>query len=143
MRQVSGKAVHMIDEHSIASSPAGKPGPHTIDVVIIFVLGILLRLPFLPTTGDDAYITFRYARNLISGLGYVFNPGEHVLGTTTPLYTLYLALAGRLGLDFILVGKLTNIVADTAAVVILFLVVSRYEPDRGLGAGHFAFILTL
>jgi hypothetical protein len=115
----------MMNEHLIAPTSADRTYPYTIDLVIICLLGVLLRLPFLPTTGDDAYITFRYARNLISGLGYVFNAGEHVLGTTTPLYTLYLALIGKLGLDFILVGKLTNIVADTAAVVLLFLVVYR------------------
>jgi hypothetical protein len=79
----------------------------------------------MPATGDDAFITFRYVRNLISGQGFVFNLGEHILGTTTPFYTLYLALIGKLGLDFILVGKLTNIVADTAAVLLLFIVVYR------------------
>jgi hypothetical protein len=41
---------------------------------------------------DDAYITYRYARNLAEGRGFVYNPGEPVLGTTTPLYTLVLAL---------------------------------------------------
>jgi hypothetical protein len=40
---------------------------------------------------DDAYITYRYARNLASGSGFVYNEGESVLGTTTPLYTLLLA----------------------------------------------------
>ncbi len=116
----------MMNEHPITTpTSASQPALYKIDVVILLLLGVLLRLPFLPTTGDDAYITFRYVRNLISGLGYVFNAGEQVLGTTTPFYTLYLALMGKLGLDFILVGKLTNIVADSAAVVLLFLVVSR------------------
>jgi hypothetical protein len=45
---------------------------------------------------DDAYVTFRYARNLAKGLGLVFNPGEHVLGTTTPLFTFLLAAGARL-----------------------------------------------
>ena len=39
---------------------------------------------------DDAFITYRYARNIASGQGFVFNPGERLLGTTTPLYTLSL-----------------------------------------------------
>jgi hypothetical protein len=104
---------------------ASKSNPTTLDYVVIFIFGILLRLPFLPTTGDDAFITFRYVRNLISGHGYVFNLGEQVLGTTTPFYTIYLAIVGKLGLDFILVGKLTNIVADTASVVLLFIVIFR------------------
>jgi len=47
------------------------------------------------TTLEDAYITFRYARNLARGLGFVYNPGERVLGTTTPLLTLMLAALGR------------------------------------------------
>lgn len=41
---------------------------------------------------EDAFITFRYAANLVRGDGFVFNPGERVLGTTTPLQTLLLAL---------------------------------------------------
>lgn len=48
--------------------------------------------------GDDAYITFRYARNLAEGNGLVYNPGEPVLGTSTPLFTLLLAAGHRLGL---------------------------------------------
>jgi len=61
------------------------------------IAGLALIARFIPTprTIDDAFITFRYARNLLAGLGFVFNPGERVLGTTTPLYTLLLAaLAG-------------------------------------------------
>ncbi len=48
---------------------------------------------------EDAYITYRYAQNLAAGNGFVFNPGERVLGTSTPLYALVLGLAGLLGLD--------------------------------------------
>lgn len=32
---------------------------------------------------DDAFITFRSARNILAGNGFVYNPGEQVLGTTT------------------------------------------------------------
>jgi hypothetical protein len=47
-----------------------------------------------PRTVDDAFITFRYARNLLAGNGMVYNPGEWILGTTTPLYTLLLSAFG-------------------------------------------------
>jgi hypothetical protein len=40
---------------------------------------------------DDAYITFRYGQNLARGLGLVFNPGEHVLGTTAPGHAFLVA----------------------------------------------------
>src|SRR3989337_1683613 len=57
----------------MAQHPATSPGPRTI---------------------DDAYITFRYAQNLIAGEGLVYNPGEAVLGTTTPVYAVLLAGLG-------------------------------------------------
>lgn len=41
---------------------------------------------------DDAFITFRYARNLAEGLGPVFNPGEFVEGYTNFLWVLVTAL---------------------------------------------------
>jgi hypothetical protein len=40
---------------------------------------------------DDAYITFRYARNLAGGAGLVYNAGERVLGTSAPLFAILLA----------------------------------------------------
>ncbi len=45
---------------------------------------------------DDPFITYRYAENLRNGSGFVYNPGEHVQSTTTPLFTLLLA-----GLSFV------------------------------------------
>ena len=40
---------------------------------------------------DDAFISFRYARNLLEGHGLVFNPGEYVEGYSNFLWTLELA----------------------------------------------------
>jgi hypothetical protein len=40
---------------------------------------------------DDAYISFRYVRNLVEGRGLVFNPGERVEGYTNFLWVLELA----------------------------------------------------
>jgi hypothetical protein len=45
---------------------------------------------------DDAYITFRYARNLAEGAGLVYNVGERVLGTSAPLFAVLLAGLNRL-----------------------------------------------
>lgn len=45
---------------------------------------------------DDAFIFYTYAKNLISGNGYVFNTGEYVNGTTSSLYTLVVAILGFL-----------------------------------------------
>ncbi len=60
------------------------------------LLAFALRLLPGPRIIDDAYITFRYAQNLARGAGLVYNPGEMVLGTTTPLYAALLAGLSRL-----------------------------------------------
>ena len=47
---------------------------------------------------DDAFISFRYARNLAEGAGLVFNAGERVEGYTSFLWTCLSAGAIRAGL---------------------------------------------
>ena len=48
---------------------------------------------------DDAFISFRYARNLLEGHGLVFNPGERVEGYTNFLWVMELAaIWGALGI---------------------------------------------
>ena len=61
-----------------------------------FFLGILMVLEFVK---DDAYISFRYAHNLIHGHGLTFNPGERVEGYTNFLWTVLMAPFEALGLD--------------------------------------------
>ena len=61
-------------------------------------LGTLaLALLWHAPTIDDAYISFRYARNLVEHGELVFNPGEKVEGTTNLLWTLACAPAVLLG----------------------------------------------
>lgn len=91
-------------------------------VSLIALTGFYLRLAHPPRILDDAYITFRYARNLAQGEGFVYNPGERVLGTTTPLYTLFLAAGakafGSQALPSIAVTL--NALGDVANILLLF-----------------------
>jgi len=48
---------------------------------------------------DDAFISFRYARNLVDGLGLVWNPAERVEGYTNFSWVLLMAAGMRLGLE--------------------------------------------
>ena len=57
-----------------------------------YVLLLLTTFSVFAQTVDDPFITLRYARNLLAGLGPVFNPGEHVEGFTSPLHLLLMAL---------------------------------------------------
>jgi hypothetical protein len=56
---------------------------------VLFGLAVHLSNPVLPD--DDAYITYRYADNLLEGHGLVYNPGQRVFGSSTPLYVMWLA----------------------------------------------------
>ncbi|MBI3786400.1 MAG: hypothetical protein HY270_23680 [Deltaproteobacteria bacterium] len=91
--------------------------------VCILVMGLL-------ATGaqplDDALITLRYARSVAAGAGFVFNLGEHVLGTTTPLFTLLLAALQRVtGADLLGLAYGTACVAHLGSVVVLALAGAR------------------
>ena len=48
---------------------------------------------------DDAYVSFRYARNLVEGNGLVYNAGARVEGYTNFLWTLLSAIPLALGAD--------------------------------------------
>lgn len=101
----------------------------SIPVGLLVLLAFVARLLPGPRTIDDAYITFRYARNILAGNGFVYNTGERVLGTTTPLYTLLMAAeAGLLGMrdangqaaGFPELALITNAIAGGASVWILY-----------------------
>lgn len=89
----------------------------------IFLLAIAARSIPGPRTIDDAFITYRYARNLLAGEGFVYNPGERVLGTTTPLYTFTLvalgALTGGSEANFPLIAVIVNALADGITALLL------------------------
>jgi len=74
-------------------------------VLLLIACGVAVRLlQIISAQGlliDDAYITLRYARNLMLGRGMVYNPGEPILGAP-PLYVLLTGLLWKL--DQLLLG---------------------------------------
>ncbi len=113
-------------------------GPHRIPtpVWILSLACIGIRILLMLTThftSEDFLITFRYALNLASGHGLVFNHHQWVLGTTTPLYTLILAAFARLGLPAASLGKLLNIAADGMLCPVLYRWVRALGGDATTG----------
>jgi hypothetical protein len=87
----------------------------------IALLALALRLLAGPRPIDDAYITFRYARNLAGGLGLVYNPGQHVLGTSTPLFAAILAsIAAATGLDPPSAAVAVSALADAVTAFLVY-----------------------
>lgn len=69
---------------------------------------------------DDAFISFRYARNLAQGYGLVWNKGEWVEGYTNFLWTVMLAGAAKLGANIphaALAGCLLSFVIALTGVI--------------------------
>ncbi len=69
-------------------------------LLVLLLTGLNLAFAHRMMVNDDAYITYRVARNLANGLGPVFNPGERVLSITTPGYMLLLAASSLWSQDF-------------------------------------------
>ena len=87
-----------------------------------------------PRTIDDAFITFRYSRNLLEGNGFVYNVGNRVLGTTTPLFTILMAtIGGILGDDYPWYALFVNAIADSLSVGLLFLLGTYLTGNRFVG----------
>jgi hypothetical protein len=81
---------------------------------------------------DDAFITYRYAQNLVEGRGLAFNPGERLQGSTAPGHLLLSALAywllgaARMPTAMAVLGCAAWVAQGLAA----FLLVRRLLPER-------------
>jgi len=78
-----------------------------------------------PPVFEDSYISYRYADNLASGLGLVFNPGQPVEGFTSALWVLVLAAARLLVEDLQAVGPLLSAAAGAGVVAVTWALARR------------------
>jgi hypothetical protein len=89
-------------------------------------------------TAESALTTLRYAENLAAGHGFTYNPGEHKLGVSGPLYALLLSVFSSYAhVNALFVGKACNIAADGATCYLLARLLARSEiarPVEGLFA---------
>jgi hypothetical protein len=73
---------------------------------------------------DDAYITFRYAHNLATGKGLVFNVGDATDSASSFLYTIILAFADVAGFhDLPRVAAATGVASAGVIAAVLYLAV--------------------
>jgi len=114
---------------------AGVPVVVLASVLLLLVTHGALWL-LQPLAGEDAYITFRYARSLVEGRGLVYNPGEQVMGFTSLPWTLWCALGLAAHVDPVLWTRATSLAADLAT---LWLGWRMLAPAAGrVSAGVFA-----
>jgi hypothetical protein len=103
-----------------------------LPLLVLTLLLIVSRVTLFEVTHfttDDAYTTYRYARNIAAGEGFVYNPGERVQGTSSPLYTLYLAGITRIvGYSVLpLASRVTGIAADILTLWLLWTICHQFS----------------
>jgi len=102
---------------------------------------VALALGFHPF--DDTFITFRYALNLALGNGFVYNAGERVLGTTTPLWALLLAGFRAVGAPIPAVALGLALIADAVSALLILSLLSRLGFPRRVALGAAVLFLAL
>jgi hypothetical protein len=94
---------------------------------------VALSLLVLDQMEEDAFITFRLARNLADGQGYVFNRGgEAIESGSSPLWLLLLVLLARLPVDLVLAAKLLGIAIGAGALVLVHAIAREFIADPWL-----------
>lgn len=102
----------------------------------IVLLTIILFLSYHKNQQDDAYIYYTYAHNIADGNGYVFNLGERINATTSPLYTLLTALIYYIfslivpGTGVPAAGELINVVSLVFAAFALYKIFIHFREER-------------
>jgi len=105
-------------------------------LALVIVVTIAAHVLPSPRTIDDAFITFRYSRNINAGEGFVYNPGVYTLGTTTPLYTLLMSAISAItgAQDYPWYALTVNALAAAGTATCLFLLLRRLTGSAWLGA---------
>jgi hypothetical protein len=85
---------------------------------------------------DDSWIHLHFARNLAEGLGFAYNPGQPMSGSTAPLWTLLLAAGALVAGATVLMTKTLGVTAAIVAALVLRRVVLGFgvEPSAALVA---------
>lgn len=105
-------------------------------ILLAAVYGFSLYGPWIL---DDAYIIFRYADRIASGVGFTYNDGVRVLGSSTPSFTLLLAATAFVGLPLPATAVVIGVVAGAASLAMVVLLARECECET---AGWAAALLT-
>ena len=127
-QSLSVSAEEVTESRARQGSGAAAPRPGVAwwvhGLVVAAVVGItgVYQAGMWGWTYDDAFIIYRYARNFAAGLGMVYNPGEHYLGTSSAGYTLLLAALHWLapGVDFLDLGSVVSSLGRRRAGVLMW-----------------------
>jgi len=112
-----------------------------LDLLLLLPLAILLawwQWEYRGYVKDDAYISLRYARNLVEGHGLVFNHGDRLEGYTNFLWILLSTPAFALGIDPLSWVKGLGCLFGQLALVVTYSAARFFGGDRNDWASYVA-----
>lgn len=89
---------------------------------------------------DDAAISFRYAERLAAGKGFAYNDGEHVLGASSALHTVLLAVGRWIGLPVASTAVLLGVVGTAVCTALIGLIALRLGGRTAAAVAMFLFV---
>lgn len=79
---------------------------------------------------EDAFISFRYVQNLVSGEGLVYNPGVHDEGYSNLLWILLISPFSAAGIPPEAVAPVLGILSGVLLLYVVWLLGKRLLPDK-------------
>jgi arabinofuranosyltransferase len=106
-------------------------GRWTLAEVLLYVVAAIAGW-MVRFVQDDAFITYRFARNLARGNGLVFNPGERVEGYTNFLWTAIHAIPEKFGWTTPAFSQILGVVLMVGTVAVSLRLARRLFADRSM-----------
>lgn len=115
------------------------PTPPKLDLRLLALAAAAMLLVghafFFDFVNDDAYISFRYADNLVRHGELVYNPGERVEGYTNFLWTIQMAGVLALGGDPVLWSRIFGVAFGVGGLWLVARFAARFRGEaRGVDA---------
>jgi arabinofuranosyltransferase len=128
-----GRTMHMASDSPVDAATSNWPGTRAAIMLFVGCAAVYLaHVIYLACVAEDAHITFRFARNLAEGHGFVWNAGERPIeGFTSFLWVLLTAAGFRIGINPLSLTQVVGVAAALGTLGITFAAARRL-----MGAGN-------
>ncbi|HTK82022.1 MAG TPA: hypothetical protein VL633_07000 [Bacteroidota bacterium] len=116
--------------------PVSSSNLYKIIFVVLALAGLLIGGMYasqLKFVNDDAFISFRYARNAVNGFGLVYNVGEKVEGYTNFLWTMLIAAGMKLQIEPVKFSEVLGIFFYLCTLSLFCAISWKLNPRRSSG----------
>ncbi len=105
-----------------------------VRIVLTLCIAAMIALAWIHRfMQDDAFISFRYAENLVQGRGLVWNAGERVEGYSNFLWTLMIAGGMSVGFDPSHLSQVLGLVSFLFSLLLTFRIATLCFGSRYIG----------